>query len=87
MCRHIAEMNAVANMEGRGRDDLDFDILCQAEGILRRVTNEQSRAVRVLAEEIRANFSSLRELFRKYEQNIEMVDPQLKNNSDLVLAL
>ena len=29
----------------------------------------------------------MRELFRKYEENVEMVDPQLKNNDDLVDAL
>ncbi|KAL4464053.1 hypothetical protein ABPG74_005990 [Tetrahymena malaccensis] len=87
LCKYIAQMNAVANMEGKGRDDLDIEILIQAEGILRKVTNEQSRAVRVLAEEIKNNFQNLRALFRKYEQNIEMVDPQLKNNHDLVQAL
>ena len=30
---------------------------------------------------------ALRTLFRKYEENIEGVDPQLKNNADLVAAL
>lgn len=49
-------MNAVANLEGKGRDDLDFDILCHAEGILRRYTNEQSKAVRALAEKIKKIF-------------------------------
>ena len=29
----------------------------------------------------------MRQLFRKYEENVEMVDPQLKNNDDLVEAL
>ena len=29
----------------------------------------------------------MRNLFRKYEENIEGVDPQLKNNADLVAAL
>ena len=28
LCRYIAKMNSVANMEGKGRDDLDFEILC-----------------------------------------------------------
>jgi len=36
----IAQINAVANTEGKGRDDLNFDILLEAEGILRRVTKE-----------------------------------------------
>jgi hypothetical protein len=30
---------------------------------------------------------NIRVLFRKYEENIEGVDPQLKNNADLVAAL
>ena len=43
--------------------------------------------MRKLAEGIRKSFGSLRQLFRKYGENIEGVDPQLKNNSDLVSAL
>jgi len=43
--------------------------------------------VRLLADKIRENFKKFRELFRKYEKNIEMVDPQLKNNKDLVEIL
>lgn len=31
-------INSVANLEGKGRDDLQFEILLEAEGILRRVT-------------------------------------------------
>jgi len=30
---------------------------------------------------------NIRYLLRKYEQNIEIVDPQLKNNPELVKAL
>jgi len=43
----------VANTEGKGRDDLTFEILNEAEGILRRVTKEQSKAVRLLADKIK----------------------------------
>ena len=87
LCKVISVINSVANIEGKGRDDLSYDILIEAEGILRRVTKEQSKAVRKIAEKIRETFSKLRLLFRKYESNIEMVDPQLKNNSDLVETL
>lgn len=83
-CGHI---NAVANMEGKGRDDLGVEILIEAEGIVRRVTESQSRAVRRLAEDIKKAFSNFRLLLRKYEANIDAVDPQLKNNPDLVDVL
>jgi hypothetical protein len=43
--------------------------------------------VRKLAEGIRKSLQTLRALFRKYEENIEGVDPQLKNNQDLVNGL
>lgn len=87
LCKIIGEINSVANERGKGRDDLEFDILLQAEGLLRRISPEQSKAIRNLADQIRNSFMKLRNLFRKYESNIEVVDPQLKNNSDLVEAL
>ena len=87
LCKVISEINSVANVEGKGRDDLDYQILFEAEGIIRKVTKEQSKAVRILADKIRNDFLKLRHLFKKYEENIEMVDPQLKNNTELVNAL
>ena len=80
-------INSVANPEGKGRDDLTVDILIAAENISRRVSESQSRAVRKLADQIKKSFYELRMLFRKYDSNLELVDPQLKNNSDLVKAL
>jgi len=38
LCRKISKINSVANVEGKGRDDLSYDILLEAEGILRRVS-------------------------------------------------
>ena len=87
LAKQIAQLNSVANSEGKGRDDLTIDILLNAEGIMRRISPDQSRAVRALAERIRNSFSAIRQLLCKYEQNIEVVDPQLKNNPDLVEAL
>lgn len=83
----IAKINSVANNDGKGRDDLDINILVAAEGILRRISPSQSMSVRKLAENIRSSFSSLRALLRKYGENVEVVDPQLKNNQDLVNEL
>lgn len=77
----------MANPEGTGRDDLGIEILTAAENVTRKVSATQSKAVRNLAEKIKKTFGDLRSLFRKYESNIEVVDPQLKNNPDLVEML
>jgi len=87
LAKQLSQLNTVANAEGKGREDLSIEILLAAEGIMRRVSPNQSKAVRTLAEQIRNSFMNLRSLLRKYEQNIEIVDPQLKNNPELVEAL
>jgi len=43
--------------------------------------------VRHLAENIKKSFNKIREILRKYEKNLDAIDPQLKNNSDLVEIL
>lgn len=58
-----------------------------SEGISRRISSNQSKAVRKLAENIKKSYTKLRTLMRKYGDNIEGVDPQLKNNPDLVKHL
>ena len=45
----LSKINSVANDEGKGRDDLHPCILLEAEGLLRKITPQQSKAVRVLA--------------------------------------
>jgi hypothetical protein len=71
----LGKINSVANPEGMGRDDLSNDILLAAEGIFRRVSPHQSKAVRALADRIKKAFLDFRNLLKKYEQNIEVVDP------------
>ena len=83
----LNKINSVANPEGKGRDDLEVEILFAAEGICRRISASQSKAVRKLADSIKKSFAALRTLMRKYGENIEGVDPQLKNNPDLVELL
>lgn len=83
----IGQINSVANPEGTGRDDLGVEILIKSEHLIRTVSSTQSTAVRCLAEKIKKTFKDLRALFKKYQQNIEVVDPQLRNNPDLVDAL
>lgn len=87
MCSIIGKINSVGNLEGKGRDDLTHQTLIAAEHIIRSVSVDQSKAVRTIAENIRSSFQQIRDLLRKYEQNIEVVDPQLKNNADLVEML
>ena len=67
-----------------GRDDLSNNILLAAEGIFRRVSPNRSKAVRALADRIKKAFIDFRNLLKKYDSNIEIVDPQLKNNAELV---
>ena len=43
--------------------------------------------MRHLAENIKKSFSALRKLLQKYDENIEIVDPQLKNNPELVESI
>ena len=83
----MCKINAVANIEGKGRDDLSLDILTTAENFARRITSVQSSAVLLLAEQIKQAFSGFRNLLRRYEMNIEVVDPQLRNNPELVEVL
>ena len=87
LVKQICQLNIIVKADSSEREDLPVDILLVAEAVLRRVSNDQSRAVRGLAEQIRDSFLDLRSLLRKYEQNIETVDPQLKNNPELVEAL
>lgn len=79
----IGKINSVANIEGKGRDDLTIDILKAAEVLIRRMSTP-ARCVKNLAEKIKQSYLGLRVLFRKYSLNIEIVDPQLKNNPELV---
>lgn len=80
----LGKINSVANPEGLGRDDLTNDILLAAEGLFRRISPTQSNAVRNLAQRIKKVFQEFKALLKRYDQNIEVVDPQLKNNQELV---
>jgi hypothetical protein len=81
------KINSIANIAGKGRDDFELSILNSAEKISRKITNNKSKAVRKLAKQIMISFNNLRQLLRKYSKNIDIVDPQLRNNSDLTDAL
>lgn len=87
LAEKIGQINAVTNFDGKGRDDLDIGILITAEKVLRQISENKSKAVRKLAENIKQAFYEIRQLLRKYAKNLDSVDPQLKNNTELVEAL
>ncbi len=75
LSKQIAKINSVANMEGHGRDDLDYSILNSAENIFKKISVCESESIRILAQNVRSSFSSIRKLLRKYSENIEIIDP------------
>ena len=56
LVEQIGKINSVANVEGKGRDDLKADVLFAAEGITRRISSALSKSVKQLAEKIRGSF-------------------------------
>jgi hypothetical protein len=53
LCTHISLLNSVANIEGKGRDDLQHSILVESERLLRSVSTTESKAVRAVATQIK----------------------------------
>ena len=90
MLSFICQINAVANVEGKGRDDFKWALMQTAENILeieRYRKRDYSKAVKDLADKVKTSFNAYRVLMQKYQKNIEIVDPQLKNNAELVEVL
>jgi hypothetical protein len=56
----ISKINSVANIDGKGRDDLNYEILEASEHLINTITGERSRAARSIAVKIRNSFISLR---------------------------
>ena len=84
LCQKIAKLNSIANINGKGRDDLSYDILVAAENVLKKISDSHSKSLRTVAEKIRESFNKLRDVLKGFAESIELVDPQLRNNSDLV---
>ena len=75
----------MANVDGKGRDDFEFELLEKAEVLMEpRQVAKHSRAVTRLAKNVQSTFDAYRQLIREYQTNIELVDPQLRNNAALV---
>ena len=88
----ISKINSVANTNGKGRDDLSYEIFEAAVSRKKEITKmgiacsspEAKTPFDRLFENIEVTLTNLRILLSKYAENIEVVDPQLKNNSELV---
>lgn len=72
----------MANISGKGRNDFKLDLFIKCQAILTK-SEGSSLAVKRLAEQVEKTFSLFRVLIRKYAENIEVVDPMLRNNQEL----
>lgn len=81
----LAQLNAVCNINGKGRDDLvDLRILQAAEELPEELAVGEAQSIQILADKIRQSFSCYRMLLQKYSHNIDSLDPQLRNNAELI---
>merc|ERR1719454_2771389 len=88
----INEINSIANHRRKGRADLDVGILEQAISQQGSTSDPSSVGippirVTVLARRITKSFEALRAYLRKISSKMERVDPNLRNNADLVDCL
>ena len=84
----LAALNTVCNTEGKGRDDLtELEILQAAEKVPEELLIGEAQSIQIMAEKIRSSFACFRILLQKYSENIDSVDPQLRNNHELVEIL
>lgn len=81
----LALLNTVCNVNGKGRDDLvDFRILQAAEQLPQELLTGEAQSIQILADKIRQSFNCYRMLLQKYANNIDSLDPQLRNNVELI---
>jgi len=92
----MSHMNSVANVSGKGRDDLSVEVLIEAElyigrcnpvSLGRRESALGSTASSVLATDVVESFDAMRQYLREVSRCMERVDPHLGNNSGLVSRL
>lgn len=74
LIRAICSINAVANFEGKGRDDFTAKTIQGADRFLKN-EEKRSRATIQMAQNVKTSFNAFRVLGRKYRQNVQMVDP------------
>jgi len=91
----ITRLNSVANVNRKGRDDLQVDVLIEANETLRKcnaagASQENAdlmQAAKILSTDVVESFNAIRQYFREIESCLERVDPHLGNNSGLVTRL
>lgn len=71
----------MTNVQGKGRDDFKLEVLMKAEKLAAKATS--TAAVKKISEQVKHTFHLFRMLLRKYAENIEVVDPMLRNNKEL----
>jgi hypothetical protein len=71
----------VTNAQGKGRDDFKLEILLRAEELSLKTSS--TGATKKVADQVKNTFDLFRTLLRKYSENIEVVDPMLRNNQEL----
>ena len=73
---NICQINAVANVEGKGRSDFEISLLERSEQLEQDKREKlYSQAVSKLAAGVQSSFEAYRKLIRHYQTNIELVDP------------
>eukprot|EP00931_Biecheleriopsis_adriatica_P018946 TRINITY_DN13068_c0_g1_i5.p1 TRINITY_DN13068_c0_g1~~TRINITY_DN13068_c0_g1_i5.p1 ORF type:complete len:625 (+),score=146.94 TRINITY_DN13068_c0_g1_i5:94-1875(+) len=91
----IAKLNALANVQGRGREDLTFDVLQSAadalEGTLEKTDGKLSAAAsarHLVACRVLSSFADMRSYLAEVQQlEPGRLHPQLSNNTQLVKLL
>ena len=81
---NIGKINQVANTKGRGRDDFSQSIIRKASDMIDLGKDMPTLAIQKIAQSVIKTFKEFRQFLTKYSDNIEALDPQLKNNPDLV---
>lgn len=99
MVQSICGLNALANNRGKGRDDLDVDILVIALAVERaevfvtggslcaEVVDKGVEVPLMLASRVTKSFEAVRAYLRQASQVLERVDPHLCKNAGLVDCL
>ena len=81
MIQRLCEINPVTNSQGKGREDFKLEVLQKAEEL--SIKPSSTGATKKVADKVKSTFNLFRTLLRKYSENIEVVDPMLRNNQEL----